>query len=238
MGDLAVASLNRTLGGVNVLAWLVPILLAASGVAAFIFNDIRHGIFYIGFALYLPTYYAWLWYRKSCLTQHLESLRRAVRERALPTNSEASVGLPPRRLWASIPLFVVGGVAVGAIAFLSYRPAPGCRTADAAIELNFKGDLAAWTGATSDADLDRYRHWSDQLQADARQAADTAVAGPLHRIAELSTQAVSQLQTVHTAETTGASTDVITNDKTAYLNTITRILDEQQHLVTICHPEK
>lgn len=236
VGSVVSASLNRALRGVNVLGWLVPVLFTVSAVLAFVACDIRHGIFSIGFALYLPSYYTWFWYRKRQLTRHLELLRAATSEGGTPTDTEESVQAPARRLWALVPLFIVIGLAVGAMAYLSNRPAPGCQTADAAINLNLNADLAAWAEKTADPDLAKYRSWSDQLQADARQASTTAVAGRLHQIADLSVQAVSQLQDIHRDESVRASTDVIVKSKTAYLNTIVRLLDEQKDLQAICHP--
>jgi hypothetical protein len=107
---------------------------------------------------------------------------------------------------------------------------------DAAINLNLNADLAAWAGETSDTDFAQYRIWSDQLQSFARQASTTAVGGHLHRIADLPVQAIALLQQIRRDESAGASTEVIVNSKTAYLNTIVGMLDEQKNLQAICHP--
>lgn len=238
VGAIVVAALNRALRGVNVLAWLVPALFTVSAVAAFVAGDTRHGIFSIGCALYMPSYYAWVWYRKRQLTRHLESLRAVASEREIPADTDALVTPPARRWWALIPLLIAIGVAVSAIAYLSTRPAPGCRTADAAINLNLNADLAEWPERTSEPDLARYRNWSDQLQTYARQASTTAAGDPLHRIADLSVQAVALLQDIHRDESAGAATDVIIKSKTAYLNTITRMLAEQKDLQAICHSHR
>jgi hypothetical protein len=56
VGSVVVASLSRALRRGNVLAWLAPVLLTVSAVSAFVAGDTRHGIFSIGFALYLPSY--------------------------------------------------------------------------------------------------------------------------------------------------------------------------------------
>ncbi|OOK65162.1 putative membrane protein [Mycobacterium kansasii] len=235
MGTLALTSRRRQLRGATKFVWVVPVLFTVSAFLAFASNDIRHGVFSIGFALYFATYYTWLGYRQRRLTQHVESLRAAARNRGIPIQIEDSVSVPTRRMWALATLLIVVGLTTGAMAYLADRPDPDCRAANAAIDLNYHADLARWTEATSAGDLARYQAWSDQLHSYAQQAPNGAIRDHLRRMADLSARAVSLLQDIASNEASSAAADVITKQKIAYLNTITQMLDEQKGLPAICY---
>lgn len=87
----------------------------------------------------------------------------------------------------------------------------------------------------TDVDLVSYRDWSNQLQTYARQASTPDIARRLHRIADLSVQAVAQRQAINNDEIAGHSSDAIHSDQSAYLSTISELLDEQQALISTCH---
>lgn len=234
VGTLRLAHARRALGGSKALIWLTPAFFSLAGVLSFAANDIRRGVFFLGFALYFATYYAWLGRRKDQLTTHVESLR-AIAE-ADDAAVDVDYAVPPRRLWMLIPLFIVGGIATVAIAYLSDRPNPDCQTVDSVANFNFKSDsvlIARLTG--TDVDLASYRDWSNQLQTYAGQASSPDIARRLHRIADLSVQAVAQRQAINNDEIAGRSSDAIHSDQSAYLSTISELFDEQRALISICH---
>lgn len=239
MAALALRSLRRPQRGASKVVWVVPVLFAVLVILAFVTHDVRHGIFWAGFVLYFTTYHTWLGYRRRRLTQHLESLRAAARDRGIPTELEGSASLPSRRIWALVALFVVVGVTVGAMAYLSDRPDPDCRTANAALADSYRTDITgAWLGVMDRGDVDRYRAWSDQLHSYARQPSNGPVGGHLRRMADLSGQAVSLLEDIGRDKTSSAPADVVARDQNAYLNTITQMLDEQEGLLAICQSTK
>lgn len=234
VGTLRLAHTRRALRGSKALIWLTPAFFIFAGVLSFLGNDIRRGVFFVGFAVYLASYYAWLGYREDQLTTHVESLRASAEADDAPVDVDYAA--PPRRLRMSIPLFIVAGIATVTIAYLSDRPNPDCRTVDSVANFNFKTKsvLTARLTAT-DVDLASYRDWSNQLQAYARQASTPDIARRLHRIADLSVQAVAQRQAINNDEIAGHSSDAIHSDQFAYVSTISELLDEQQALISTCH---
>lgn len=234
VGTLRLAHTRRALRGSKALIWLTPAFLILAGVLSFLANDIRRGVFFVGFALYFAAYYAWLGYRKDQLTTHVESLRASAEADDAAVYVDCAA--PPRRLRMSIPLFIVAGIATVTIAYLSDRPNPDCRTVDSVANFNFKTNsvLTARLTAT-DVDLASYRDWSNQLQTYARQASTPDIARRLHRIADLSVQAVARRQAINNDEIAGRPSDAIHSDQSAYLSTISELLDEQQALISTCH---
>ncbi|OBK12824.1 hypothetical protein [Mycobacterium sp. 1245852.3] len=232
VGTLRLTHTRRALHGSRTLIWLTPAFLSLAGVLSFLSNDIRRGVFFVGFALYFAIYYAWLGYRKDQLTTHVESLRASAEADDTPVDVDYAA--PPRRLKMSIPLFIVAGIATVTIAYLSDRPNPDCRTVDSVANFNFKTNSVLTARLTADADLASYRDWSNQLQTYAQQASTPDIARRLHRIADLSVQAVAQRQAINNDEIAGRSSDVIHSDQSAYLSTISELLDEQQALISTC----
>lgn len=239
MAALALRPRRRPQRGAAVLVWVVPVLFTVSAILAFITHDVRHGTFWIGFALYFATYQTWLSYRQRRLTQHLESLRAAARNREIPTDTAESVAVPPRRIWALVAMFTIVGLTVGAMVYLSDRPDPDCRTANAALAMSYRTDVTgAWLGVTNPSDLDQYRAWADQWRTYARQTSNGPVGDHLRRMADLSARAVSLLQDLSNDKTSSAPPDVVASHQNAYVNTITQMFDEQKHLLAICQSTK
>jgi hypothetical protein len=237
VGTLNLAYLRRVGPWQKVVGWLAPALFIVAAVLAFMGDAVRQGVFSVGLALLLAAYLAWFWYRMRRLPKHVESLRAVAVSRpeaaALPPATEDSVALPSRRLWVLVPSLIVIGIGAGTAGYLSDRPRPDCRTADAVVDFNVKHDdmIAAPVGSSNDLDLTRYRDWSNQLQKYARQVSSPDIARHLHRIADLSAQAVSLVQDIRSDPAAGPSNDAILKHKSAYQNTITQLLD-----VSICHP--
>lgn len=240
VGALNLAYLRRTPRWQRTAAkWWMPPLLGGMAVMGFIGNEPRRGVFWTGFAVFLVSQSTWLWYKTRRLPQHIELLRAATADipEAL-TGAEDPVALPPRRLWLSTLLVVVGGIAGGAIAFLSDRPTPDCRTADAVVNhiAAHPDMLDARLITPGEPDLIKYQDWSNQLQSYARQVSTPDISHHIHRIAELSTQAVSLVQDIRKDLVASTSTDVILDRETAYHNTVTQLINEDKALISICHP--
>lgn len=182
--------------------------------------------------------FAWRSYRSPRLAQHVERLRGVAVEipEAAPAPATAeSVTLAPRRMKTAVLLAVVVGLGFGAAAYLSATPrqTPDCRTADQVVNFIYANRdlLDASRITTGGPELNRYQDWSQQLHNDARQVASPDISGHLHRMAELSVQAVSLVQDIRKDPLVSPAPDAISDHETAYQHTISELITEEGHLV-------
>lgn len=242
LGTLSQAYLRRAAPWQKTAKWWMPALYVVLAVLNFTTDTPRQGLLWLGFALYFAAYYGWTSHRARQLPQHIERLRAVAAQipeaASAAADTEDSVTLPPRRIWASVLLAVVAAIILGAAVFFRGQPrqTPDCRTADRAVDFIYAHQdmLDGRLITTGGPDLRTYRDWSDQLQDYARQVAAPDISRHLHRIAELSVQVVSLVQDVR--KDPGAPQNVIRDDQTAYQNAMTELVAEDGHLVPICHP--
>jgi hypothetical protein len=95
-------------------------------------------------------------------------------------------------------------------------------------------DLIAAPVGNSTPELPQYQSWSDQLHNYARNAATPEVSRHLHRIAELSTQAVAQVGAIRGDPPAGPSNDAVVRHRADYQRTIVGLLDEVKAAQAVC----
>ncbi len=244
VGTLSLAYLRRAARWQKTPQWWMPAFYIVLAVVDFIIGIPRQGLLWLGFALYFAAYFGWTSHRRRQLPQHVARLRAVAAETfeaaSAAADTEDSVTLPPRRMWASVVLAVVAAIAIGAgvIAWGLPRQSPDCRTADQTLSFIYAhqdmldGQLITAGGP----DLHRYQVWSDQLQDYARHVSAPEISRHLHRIAELSVQAVSQVQDIRKDPLVSPPPNVIRDHQTAYQNTMSQLVAEDGDLVPICHP--
>jgi hypothetical protein len=128
---------------------------------------------------------------------------------------------------------VVAVAAAVAVYVRKDRRTPECRTADSAVDyIHAHPDMLDSTLITrGDPGLDKYQQWSAQLQVYARQVPAGDLAPHLHRIAELSTQAVALVSRARKEPARQALDEML-----AYRDIINQLIDEDRALIPICHP--
>ncbi|MDV3305616.1 hypothetical protein K7Z75_18310 [Mycobacterium avium subsp. hominissuis] len=245
VGTINLAYLRRAARWQKTTQWWLPALYIFIGVLTFIGNETRKGLLWVGFALFFAANFAWTAYRSRRLTQHVERLRSAAADipeaASAPAETEDSVALPKRRIWVAVVTVVVVGAGFGTAAYLSGqfdKQTPDCRTADSAVDfIHAHPDLFdARLITPGDPGLNRYQDWSDQLKTYARQVSTPDISRHLHRIADLSAQAVSLVQDTRKDPVVSPSPDAIRDHETAYQNTLTQLVAEEGDLVSACHP--
>ena len=245
MGTLSQAYLRRATSWQKSAKWWMPALYIVLAVLNFTTHTPRQGLLWLGFGVYFGVYFAWASYRAQRLLKHVERLRVVATEIPEAASAAAdtadSVTLPPRRIWAAMLLAVVFAIIFGIAAYvwgLSDRRTPDCRTADQAVDFIYvHQDMLDARQITPDGPLlSRYQVWSDQLQTYARQVSAPDISRHLHRIAELSMQAVTLVQDIRKEAVVSPSPDVIRDHENAYQKAMTELVAEEGDLNPICHP--
>ncbi|BBZ15166.1 hypothetical protein MBRA_53610 (plasmid) [Mycobacterium branderi] len=249
VGTVSLAYLRRATRWQTTAKWWMPAMYLVLAVLAFVDNDIRRGLLWTGFTVYFATYFAWTSYKARRLPQNVELLRAAATDipeaAAAASETEDSVVLPPRRILATLLVIAVAGIGFGTIGYLSGAfeshtagLTPECHTASDVVDFIYahRDMLDPNLITAGDPDLSRYQDWSNQLQNYARQPSTPEVSRHLRRIAELSAQAVSQVQDIRKDPGASPSPDAIHDQKTAYQNTVNELVSEEKDLVSACHP--
>ena len=245
VGTLNLAYCRRVTRWQRAAKWWMPALCFVLAVLAFVDNDVRRGLLWVGFALYFAAYFAWTSYQARRLSRHVELLRAAATDipeaAAAAGETEDSIVLPRRRIVASLLMIVVVGISFGTIGYLSGSPerqTPDCRTAGDAVNfIDAHRDMLDSSLITAGGpDLSRYHDWSDQLQKYARQVSTPDVSRHLRRIAELSAQAVSLVRDIRNPMVS-PSPDAIRDHQTAYQKTVSDLVHEDRDLVSACGPD-
>ncbi|ORA41832.1 hypothetical protein BST19_27550 [Mycobacterium bouchedurhonense] len=245
VGTINLAYLRRAGRWQSTAKWWVPAIYILVGVLAFIARDPRRGLLWVGFALFFAANFAWTSHKQQRISQRVEFLRGAAADipeaAAAAAETEDSVALPKRRTWVAVVMVVVVGIGFGIVAYLSGqfdKQTPDCRTADSVVDfIHAHPDMFdARLITPGDPGLNRYQDWSDQLKTYARQVSTPDISRHLHRIADLSAQAVALVQDIRKDPVISPSPDVIRDHETAYQNTLTQLVAEEGDLVSACHP--
>ncbi len=238
VGTLTMAYRRRAPSWARTSKWWLPVLWIAIGVLEFLVNDTRRGVFWIVLTSVMAAQSVWRSYQGRRLPALLERLRSAAS--ATPAENEDNLELPPRRRWVVLPIFLIFGIAGGAMAFASNRTRPECRIADSAV--NFIADhrdmLDARLITPGEPGLDKYQNWSDRLQNSSRQVSAPDVAPHLRRIAELSMQAESLVVRARPGPQVNLSSDEIQSLETSYQTTVNQLVDEDNAVLAVCHPRR
>jgi hypothetical protein len=246
VGSLLLAYRRRVPLWQKRLRWIVPALWIIAGILGFIGNNIPTGVAWVGLALLVAMQLVRTSYKERRLSRRLELLRSAVDANpqalsALALADAEDSPAPPPRLRIRVALLVVVVVAVAAavaLTMLRDRRTPECRTADSVVGfIHAHPDMLDSTLITPDGPgLDKYQQWSTQLQAYSRQVPGGDLAPHLHRIAELSAQAVAIVGEARGEPAASQSIDDMLARKTGYRNIIGQLIDEDKALIPICHP--
>ena len=245
VGTLSQAYLRRAAPWQKTAKWWMPAFYIVLAVLDFITHIPRQGLLWLGFALYFGAYFAWTSHRQQQLPQNVKRLRAVAAEipeaASAAADTEYSVTLPPRRLWVAMLVAVVFAIIFGTVAYvwgLSDRRTPDCRTADEAMNFIYthREMLDAQQITTGGPDVSKYQGWSDQLQSYARQVSAPDLSRRLHRIAELSVQAVSLVKDVRKDPGVSPSPAAIRDHETAYQKAVTELAADERDLGPICHP--
>jgi hypothetical protein len=240
-GTISLAHRRRA-GRQKIARWAVLggyTLIALSG---FIGSNPRLGVLGIGSALCFAILYVRQHFISRGFPERIERLRAAAAAAAIPeaAETEDSVSLPPRRLRTALLLTLAFGIAFGAVVWIwgSPREKRDCRTADKVVDLIYTNPklLDANLITPGEPALSRYQDWSKQLQDYAHQVTDADLARHLHRIAELSTQAVSLVDDVRKEPAGSLPPDVISDRENDYQKIISELIAEDRALNSICHP--
>jgi hypothetical protein len=240
VGALSMAYRRRTSRSQRIVTWLIPALLIVATVLSLVGNDARLAAVWAGLALIVIARVVWLSRRARRLEKNLETLRAAARATGTSWgDDEDPAALPPPRLWVVALVAVIGGVGVGAaMVFGSTRSTPDCRTADAAV--NFvaahRDMLDSNLIGPGGPSLDKYRDWSNQLRDYSRQVSAGKLALHLHRIADMSQQAVSVVRQARPDPPASISPDVLDDLRLTYQEITNQLVEEDNALVPICHP--
>lgn len=238
VGALSKAYRRRASRSQQVFKWSIPVLLIVAVVLDLIGNDKRQAALWSGLMLFVLARYAWLSHRARQLDQNLETLRAAA---GASDGDQESAALPPPRSWMLVPVVVIGALGVGAsVVYGSTQTTPDCRTADAAVDFiaSHRDMLDSNLITPGDPDLDKYQNWSDQLQDYARRVSAPDLAAHLRRIAQLSKEAVALVREARTDQPGRLSRDDAGDLKLAYRDVISRLIEEDNALVPICHSRK
>jgi hypothetical protein len=222
--------------------WWLPAAYTVGAVLEFIGDNTRAGLLWAGFGALFAAVFAWRSYRSPRLAQHVERLRGVaveIPEAAAAAATAESVTLAPRRMRTAVLLAVVVGLGFGAATYLwaTPRQTPDCRSADQVVNFIYANRdlLDASRITTGGPELNRYQDWSQQLRNDARQAISPDISGHLHRMAELSAQAVSLVQDIRKDPLVSPAPDAISDHETAYQQAISELITAEGQLVPLCH---
>ena len=80
VGALSHSYLGRVTRAQKAIRWWMPALYLGVAVLAFIDDDTRKGLLWLGFALYFAAYLGWVWYRARRSSRYVERLRAAGAE--------------------------------------------------------------------------------------------------------------------------------------------------------------
>lgn len=223
--------------------WWLPATYAAGAVVFEFTGNTRQALLWAGFALLFAALFAWRSYRSRRLPQHVERLRAAATEipeaASAAADTEDSVALAPRRMKTAVLLLIAVAIAFGTAVYLWAPPrqSPDCRTADNVVTFIYAHCdlLDAGRITPGDPSLKNYQDWSEQLQT-THGKHQPDILRHLHRIAELSVQAVTLVQDTRKDPVASSPPGVIRDHQIAYQKTTSELIAQDDDLVPICHP--
>jgi hypothetical protein len=214
---------------------VAPILFALLGIGSFFLHDPHHGVLWLLIAALAAAPAVRNWHAATRLTTNMAQLRTAAENRPDITAADlAPPQLPQRNAWLIVLTVVVVGAAGAGVAALSSQPRRDCRTADAVVSfLAEQSDMVdpalIISGGPS---LGDYHDWADHLARFAHQVSVPDIAPHIARIADLARDAVALVDQARTVPPPRPVIDL----QTAYANNARAIIDEEQPLITACHP--
>lgn len=240
VGELFVASTRPRSRLQASSGWWVPGLWLVLALLEVVGGDMRRAVLWAGLAVVTVILSAQSWYRRRRIQDRLELLRSpadpGLARSPLLAGEDRFGGLPPRRRWPLAVGALVVGVGAAAVVYAWDRPSPDCRTANAVMRFvaAHRDMLDAQLITSGDPALSRYQDWSDQLQHYSTQVSAPDIAPHVHRIAELSAQAVSLVRDARNDRFYSPSTDEMLGRQSAYLSTIGQLVDEDAALSRVC----
>lgn len=244
IGNLSMAYQRRVARWQKRVAWCVPLLWVLAGVLAFIGNNPRGGLTWTALALLVAARMAWASQKARRLPQRLELLRSAaaLSPQALSALADAhDAAAPPPSVRFRLAFAAVVAIAVtGAIVavYQQGQPSRDCRTANAVVGfIHAHPDmLDASLINPGGPGLDKYQDWSDQLISYSQQVSAPDLAPHLHRIAKISTDAVSLVTEARRDSFATQPTDEILGRLATYHAIIGQLIDDDKALIPPCHP--
>jgi hypothetical protein len=215
--------------------WCVPVVAIAWGIGELFRLPVPFGGLLIGVGLwwvYLPL-------ARGRRRRRTDENLRVLRAAADPVVAEAEEidvsALPPirnGRIWAVVAVCVTAFMAL--VWFVGFSH-PDCRVGGAAVNLIYdKRQLA--NPRNSEASLAAYRAWSQHLRGYAAQVSDPRIAPQLRRIADLSAQAVAQVEHARSPDVGSPPGDFPADQDKAFDAIIQDIYREDNAVAAVCFP--
>jgi hypothetical protein len=211
----------------------VPALYVVLAVVAVYDRDVRRAVLWLVFALLFAASAVWTGYTTRRLKERLARLRSAATARGVPTDDESRVAPPKPRAWHRVAAVLVLIVATTALAYAMGRPRADCRTADHVIGFiaDHRDMVDARLITPGGPSLEAYQSWADQLGRYSAQVSASDLEPHLHRIADLSRQAVAVVRDIRSqpAEET-------LQRQFAYRDIVKQMISAETALNDVCHP--
>lgn len=172
--------------------------------------------------------------RRSRSNVHI--LRAAAGPEVVPDQHEVAAGLPRFRYGLAVAAVVVPVVAFMSLVYVVSMSEPDCYYAGAVMDLVYDqrglGDPQNMT--RGDPALAAYQAWSDKLRTYATQASDPRIAPHLHRIADLSAQAVAEVARSRDAMVFPPADYSLADEQKAFATTMGALFEEEKVLGPLC----
>jgi hypothetical protein len=234
-GALAQAYRRKTTRAQRVARWCVPAVAITWGVVELFRLPVPFGGLLIGVGLQ----WVFLLVTTARRRRRTDENMRVLRVGADPGHSEVgevdAASLPPLRNGRVTAVLATLVTAFMALVWFVGFSHPDCRVAGAAVDLIYdKRQLA--NPRNSEASPAAYRAWSQQLRGYAEQVSDPRIAPRLRHIADLSTQAVAQVEHARSADVGSLPGDFPADQDKAFDAIIQAIYREDTAVAAVCFP--
>ncbi|MCV6991886.1 hypothetical protein H7I87_03045 [Mycobacterium timonense] len=238
-GTLAQAYQRGTSRAQRAAQWWIPVVVIVAAVVEFLASVPLLGGMLIGVAFLSVIQSMTRARRRRRTRENLEVLRAAADSAAIasPYDHEAGIAVvPARRYWQLVAAVAIPVAAFMALIHVVDRTSPDCRIVHAAVKLIYdKRQLADPQNITrSEPDIAAYRAWSQQLRNYAANVSEPRIAPRLHRIADLSDQAVAQVVQARDAHATTPADH--RDQQKAFGTTMQALVDEDNAVAAVCFP--
>jgi hypothetical protein len=214
---------------------LIPAVAVTAGVVELFRLPLAFGGLLIGVGLLWVFQLVTTARRRRRTDKNLHVLRAAADPSLLEAEKVDAATLPPLRggrVMAAIAILVT--VFMTLVWFVSFSDTD-CRVAGAAVNLIYdKRQLA--NPRNSEASLASYRAWSQELHSYADRVSDPRIAPRLRKIADLSAQAVAQVEHARGSDPGNSPGDFPPGQDKAFDATIQAIYTEDTAVAAVCFP--
>jgi hypothetical protein len=219
---------------------LIPAVAITAGVVELFRLPVAFGGLLIGVGLLWVLQLVTTARRRRRTDKNLHVLRAATDPGLGQAEEVDASTLPPirsGRVTLAIAILVTAFMAL--VWFVAYSE-PQCNTVNAVMQLVYdKRQLGDPQNMTrGQPDVATYRGWSDQLHRYADQVSDPRIAPGLHRIADLSDQAVTQFAQSRDALVSPPHDYSLADQEKTFSTTMQALFDEENAVGAICFPRR